>query len=453
MAEQPTRTTTDELVEYVQRGRDETLPAEVLEAAQKGVLDWLGTALAGSRESCGQVLAEVDALLGGNEQATLLGVGRRTSVLQAALVNGTAGHALDYDDTHLGAGLHATAATMPAVLALAEWLGASGRQLLNAYVVGFEIATYLGRMLVPSQLKAAWHPTAMLGTIGAAGAASALLRLDPDQTRMALGHAASQASGLRRNFGSMTKPFHAGKASSAGVLSALLAQRGFTAAPEALDGEIGFLDFLAAHSRSDRRFAEVRPPGQPFRILQNDFKLHACCHATHAAVDAMLALREQGLKPEAVEKVEVQCCPGVFPIASRPSASSGLEGKFSLGYCVSVALTEGAAGPDQFTDALVARPILRDLTRRVELRVDPAYQFKQALVRVRTSSGQQLERYVDAPRGSSDNPPSWDDLAAKFHALASAAITPDAARALEAAVKRLPELPSCEPLVRVAVPA
>ncbi len=442
---------TDRVAEFIVRAAGERPAPEVTQAAQRGVLDWFGTAIAGSRQAPALILADLDHLLGGNQHATLVGGPVRTSLVQAALVNGTAGHALDYDDTHLGSAVHATAAVLPAALAVAEWRGATGLELLAAYAIGFEVATYLGQVVWPSHWEAPWHATAVQGTLGAAAATSVLLRLDRRRTTEALGVAATQASGLRRMFGSMSKPLHAGKAAANGVLAGLLGERRFTSGEGALEGPQGYLTLLTGHQPPDNRIVGTAPLGEPYRILSNDFKLHACCHATHAAVDTALALRrEHSLAADDVERVEVLCCPAVFAVAAKSAPRTGLEGKFSLSYCIATVLTAGDASVGQFTDDRVGDAARRSLAGRVSLVAEPSFQITRARVSVHTRSGAVLVGETEAPRGSAGNPASWDELAAKFRSLAGEVLTPEATEQLERTVRDLPNLPSCAELLRLA---
>lgn len=425
------------LARFVAAAAGQPLDPQASEVARRGVLDWLGVALAGSREPAGRIIADVHGELVGAAQATLVGLPARTTALQAALVNGTAGHALDLDDTHLSSAVHATATILPAALAVAEAQRSSADDLLRAYATGFEVAAYLGELLYPIHFEAAWHASATFGTLGAAAAAAVLLRLDERASRDALSLAATQAGGLRAMFGTMAKPFHAGKAASTGVLSALLAARGFEAAPEAFRGNHGLFHHLGARRPED--FADVPLPERCERIKGDDFKLHACCHATHAAVDAALAVRRQpGFAPDAIDRVEIHCSPVVPTVAADPDPRSGLAAKFSIAYCVLAALLEGNADRDQFADERFRSSRARTLLPNVTLHLVKDYSVRQAHVEVRSTSGAVTSAVTTAPRGSSQNPAAWEDLAAKFHSLADPVLGAEQAAALEGVVRALP---------------
>jgi 2-methylcitrate dehydratase PrpD len=446
MAKAPTidavlpRERADGLAQYVAGAAEHPVDDATADAARRGILDWAGVALAGSREPAGQIIGDLHSELGGSPQASLVGRGERTSTAQAALVNGTAGHALDFDDTHMHAAVHCTSTILPAALALAEAQGSSGLELVRAYATGFEVAAHLGKLIYPVHFEAAWHASAMFGTVGAAAAASLLLRLRTDQTANALSLAATQAAGLREMFGTMAKPFHAGKAASNGVLSGLLAARGFDAARDGFWGRKGFFRHLGARASHD--FGDVPAPTYWRRIHENDFKLHACCHATHPSVDAALAIREQRVPAaDEIAAVHVRCDPVVSTVASDPDPHTGLAAKFSVAYCVLTALLEGDAGMDRFTDDAVrtstARRLLRDIT--VDFVADRG--VTTAEVEVRYRDGETRRGSVDAPRGSSTRPASWEDLAAKFRSLAAPVLGAAKTDALEEAVRSLPRTP------------
>jgi 2-methylcitrate dehydratase PrpD len=427
----------DGLAQYVSGAIDHPLDEATAEAARRGMLDWVGVALAGSREPAGRIAGDLHEELGGTPQSSLVGRRAKTSPPQAALVNGTAGHALDFDDTHMHAAVHGTATVLPAALAVAEAQGASSLSLLRAYATGFEVTAYLGKLVYPVHFEAAWHASAMFGTVGAAGAASLLLRLRHDEMANALSLAATQAAGLREMFGTMAKPFHAGKAASNGVLSALLAARGFDAARDGFWGRRGFFRHLGARRPED--YADLPAPTYWSRIRENDFKLYSCCHATHPSVDAALAIRAQrAAAAEEVAAVHVRCDPVVSTVAADPDPTTGLAAKFSVAYCVLTALLEGDAGVDRFTDAFVRASPARGLLPQVTVEFVPGRGVTTADVEVTFRDGQSLRAAVDTPRGSSTDPASWDELAAKFRSLAAPVIGAARADALEDGIRSLP---------------
>jgi 2-methylcitrate dehydratase PrpD len=224
------------LADFVTKHRADDSPEAAIDAARRAILDCLGVMLAGSIESAARILQQVAQVEGGLPLCTVVGTGRRTGSVWAALCNGTAAHALDFDDTNFALMGHPSAPVLAAALAAGELALADGRAVVHAFLLGFEVETTLAEVINPAHYEHGWHATCTLGTLGAAAAAARLLGLDGAQTRHALAVAASQSSGLKENFGTMTKPFHAGHAARSGVLSALMAREGWTASEHALEG-------------------------------------------------------------------------------------------------------------------------------------------------------------------------------------------------------------------------
>jgi 2-methylcitrate dehydratase PrpD len=413
--------------------RYEALSAEVVEAARRAILDTLAAALAGSIEPATRIVLETAKLLGGACQASVIGSDERLSVTQAALVNGVAAHALDYDDVNYSLRGHPSAPVLPAVLALAEHTDASGAEALTAFVAGFEIECKLGRSQGASHYGRGWHATSTHGVIGAAAASAMLLGLSTEQTVMALGVAGSLAAGSRQNFGTMTKPLHPGRAAEAGVMAALLAQRGFTADAQMLEAPLGFVRlFSPAGDEQPQRALENL--GQPFDIVSPGVavKKYPCCYNTHRALDATLALRaEHSLTAEIVERIEVRLPVSAAQPLIHTRPSTGLEGKFSMQYCLAAAIADGAPRLAAFDDAAVQRPALQSFLRRVEMITLPPEDnitAGHAEVSVFLSDGRVLQRRVDEPRGSGSDPLSWAELVEKFRDCA-ATVLPDEAGA------------------------
>ena len=360
--------------EYVDGIGVEDFPPDAVEAAKGAVMDCLACTLAGSLEDLADILCRHVAGESAAATATVVGRGFKTSAANAALVNGAIAHALDYDDITHTTKTHPTAVLLPAALAVAEEAGASSRDLLLGYMTGFEVACAVGESLSEAYYDdLGWHPTGPLGTIGAAAAASKILGLEPEQTAMAISLAASQASGLRQNFGTMTKPFHAGDAARAGVVSARLVREGFTAGQDALEGRFGFLRAFSGGQGFD-----------PDRLLENlkrkrylvesgiEIKKYPCCGSAHLALDATFDLVADGaLDAEQVESIDVQVDfdPPRSLIHSRPASS--LEGKFSMQYCLAAALLDRKVGLLSFSDDQVMRREAQALIPRIDMRRIP----------------------------------------------------------------------------------
>jgi len=294
-------TLSSELAEFVAGTEFESLPPEAVTQAKRAILDTLGVALAGCREEGPAIVAEQARRTGGAQEAMVLGRPFRAPAAEAALVNGTSAHALDFDDVNFSMRGHPSAPLLPAVLATADAAGASGARLLLAFVLGVEVEAKLGRLMGGRHYALGWHPTSTLGPLGAAAACAKLLGLDAERTQAALGIAASMASGVRANFGTMTKPLHVGLAARNGVQVAALAAARFTASDEALDADDGFVSaFLAEPPRDDRHLDGL---GQPYDIVSPGLgqKLYPCCYVTHRAIDA--AIDSDGDVAGAIERL------------------------------------------------------------------------------------------------------------------------------------------------------
>jgi 2-methylcitrate dehydratase PrpD len=341
----------------------------------------------------------------------------------AALVNGTFGHALDYDDITFRMLGHPGVAIFPALLALGEWIDCGASDILAAYCVGFEVAAKLGSIVHLEHHRAGWHPTATLGTMGAAAACSNLLRLDVGTTETALGIAVSLASGVKQNFGTDTKPFHAGRAASNGVTAALLASRGFTADTTIMEAEWGFYRvFVGRDWAPPRKLGEQL--GAPWDIVDPGFttKVYPACISSHTAIRATLDVAEQhpisvGDVKSATARV-VHVTPQLL-IHNRPR--TGLQGKFSLQYSVARALTSHRVGLDHFTDAAVNDPGISALIERVSMVVDDDLdrewkkdQPRPTIVEVELKSGETLSSRCDFPPGSPQKPSTRGELETKF---------------------------------------
>ena len=421
------------------------VPDDALLQAKRCLLDTLGVALAGSREESARTVARWLGDQGGRPEASVLGRTLRLPAADAALANGTAAHALDFDDVSLPMRGHPSAPLLPAVLALGEAAGSSGRDLLTAFALGFEVEAKLGRAIGGAHYALGWHATSTLGALGAAAACARLLRLDAGRAQTALGIAASLASGLQQNFGSMTKPLHAGWAARSGVVAAQLAARGLTAGAEAIEGPSGFLRARSGGAGPD--LAPFEALGQPFEIVSPGVgvKLYPCCYATHRAVDAVLELRAaHGIEPVGVARVRVEVNRGgLMPLRAEPSAT-GLEAKFSLEYCLAAALLDGRLGLSSFADEAVRRPAVSELMAKVKAgEGEEAAEFPiggYAEVRIALSDGSEYGTRVDVPRGDPSRPLSWGELAAKFRDCAAAVFSAEAREQALALVEGLEDL-------------
>ena len=374
---------TQNVAGFITAIRYEDFPQKAVFAARHGIIDCVACALAGSKEDLTNILLSFAEETGSGTAASVLGRGAKTSAPMAALVNGAMAHALDYDDITRFIKGHPSVVCLPPALAIGEAVGASGRDVMLAYMIAFEVGCAIGAgMSVDYADDLGWHPTGPLGTLAAAAAASRLLGLNQDETAMALSLAASNASGLRENFGTMTKPFHAGNASRGGVTAAMLVKRGYTAATTGLEGRFGFM-----HAFSGGRGEDVGAPlerlGKQFFLEQPGvtIKKYPCCGSTHTPLDAFFQLRkEQRLDARDVESVEVllDFDPPRSLVHSDPHTA--LQGKFSLEYCLAAALVDDKVGLAQFEDAQVMRPEIRALMPKITMKRNPGQEGKPSWV-------------------------------------------------------------------------
>ena len=408
---------TQQLATFVSGLRYEDLPAWVVDQAKRCLLDYVGLCIGASAEPAARLALEVLDAQGGEAQATVIGFPGRRPALHAALVNGILSHVLDYDDTHIDTIIHPTGPLYSAVLPIAEWRGASGRDVLTAFVAGFEAECRIGLAIYPDHYDVGWHITGTAGTFGAAAAAARLLELDATQTAHALGMAGAQASGLREMFGTMTKSLHVGKAAMNGVLSALLARRGFTSSLQVLEAPRGF-----CHVQSTKVDLEAITSGlgERFELARNAVKPYACGVVTHPSIDAARRLRERGIRADQVEAIEARVHPLVLELCGKRAPRTGLEGKFSISHCIAVGLIDGTARPGQFTDEAVRRPEVVALASKVSAAADPGIKEVEARVLARLRDGSTVEEHVIAATGTPDNPISDEELEAKYRDLVQA---------------------------------
>lgn len=415
------------------------VPEAALAKAEIALIDTIGCALAGADAEGTRILARVVARQDNSGDCSIIGSARRAGPRDAALINGTAAHALDFDDVNWSLYGHPSVAILPTALALAEAEGRGGTAMLEAFAVGVEVAAKIGRFANPSLYEHGWHATCAIGAIGAAAAGGRLLGLDPPRMAMAIGIAASMAAGLRRNFGSMVKPFHAGRAAEIGVLAAQLAAEGFTADPEALEGRAGF--YQVFNARITPTEAEMTAAlGAPWDIVEPGIviKRYPACAATHCALDALIELKQQhGLAPDQIEEIRVGADPLALKILQHPCPTTGLEGKFSMEFCMAVAAVEGAAGLEHFADRWISDRAVQELLPRVKVydRTDLGAEAGggvPAAVEVRLKDGRTLARTVTVPRGDPRNPIDTAELEAKFMSCARPVLGADAGAAFTA---------------------
>ncbi|HUB44441.1 MAG TPA: MmgE/PrpD family protein [Acetobacteraceae bacterium] len=437
------------LAEHIAAVRYDDLPPDAVHWAKVAILDTIGCTLAGSAEQCARIVDHVTTAGASHGPCLIFGTSRRAAPLDAALINGTAAHALDYDDVSNTLGGHPSAPIVPALFALAETQGAGGRAFVTAFVTGFETETRIARGVNFHHYEKGWHPTATLGVFGATAACCHLLGLPPDRVAVALGLAASFASGVKANFGTMTKPLHVGHCSRNGLLAALLAADGFTANPGALEHKQGFLLVFNGAGNFDAE-AITRGWGDPWDMEHPGvgIKQYPCCGSTHPAVDAMLMLvRAHGLTPAMVERVDSWTHPRRLAHTNRPMPNSDLDAKFSVQYCLARALTNRAVKLEHFFDDSYRDADVQALLPRIhaaphpEMRLDNSGEHFGAEVRVTLTDGRVLSQRVGQAIGRGvDNPLPAELLEAKFLDCASRALSAEKAQRLLETLRRIESL-------------
>lgn len=433
------------------------LPVEAIHWAKIGILDTVGVTLAGAREDTARIVEGVVAS-GGTGTSLVFGANRRVSALDAALVNGTASHALDFDDMNNTLGGHPSAPILPALFALADEAGASGRDFIAAYVAGFETECKIGLGVHFHHYTKGWHPTATLGVFGSAAACAKLLGLADDRTATALAIASSLASGLKANFGTMTKPLHIGHCTRNGLFAALLARDGFTANDGAFEHKQGFLNVFNGAGTYD--IGKILPAwGRPLDIVKPGIavKQYPCCGSTHSALDAMLKLAREH-KPDAgdIERVDVWTHARRLEHTNRPDPKSDLDAKFSVQYCMARALTDRRIAIEHFEGGAHEEQKVRKLLARVHAAPYTTAQFPEdnhfgAEVRVALRGGRVLGAKMDQPFGrTSENPLPAGLLKEKFENCAARALSREQVAQLYSAIQGFENLRDVRELTAIA---
>ena len=441
---------TAKLAGFVTDLKFEDVPPKALQTAKVAVRDCLGVALAGSREEDAKICAEIARQENAKEETSVIGQGFKTSALQAAFANGTAAHALDFDHSFTLMG-QPTAPIIPAIVALGESLGSSGRQLIEAYVAGYEVTAKLVHSLRDSAHEG-WHAPSTLGSFGAAAACGKLLGLNALQVEMALGITASMASGVVANFGTMTKPLHVGLGARNGVLAAKLARGGYTANGKAIESGFGFYQVL--HQGTPIHEEAIEEIGRSYALLSDGVRIkpYPCGGLTHQVIDSVLDFRaKHGLTPEMIEGIDVDVVKHTFDRIVFRVPQTGIQGKFCMPYLVARAVIDGRVGLDIFTDSAVRDQNVLKFAERVQMRLDPNLKKTDAAgrpcrVTIRLKGGQSYSREAQHAKGGPEFPMTEDELKAKFLECARQAIDPNSAERALADVERLDTLANIRPL-------
>ncbi len=443
---------TQALGRFVAEVRFEQLSEPALKTARTGFLDCIGTMIAGSPEPAVQILKKTLAS-GGAGEASLYLSSERCAAPDAAWINGTAAHALDYDDVALRG--HPSTVLVPAILAEAEALDASGRDMLKAYAAGYEGWAELAERDSGHHHLKGWHPTGIFGAIGAAAACSALRRLDGERAALAIALGASQSSGVMANFGTMTKPFHAGRAAHAGVIAARLAEAGFTASADALEHPQGFLSAVSPEGKVDRESAP-RALGREWRLgsVGLSVKKFPACYCTHRCIDAVLDLvARRPIDPSRIERITVSLSDTYATILRNHAPQTGLAAKFSIEFTVAAAVIAHRVGLGELTDAFVRRADIQQLMRRVVVETNRNYDPETPgasiydQVRIHLVDGTVIDsEQVRHARGHATRPLTDAELFEKFRGCLDAGAARLEARPLFERLQRLQDLASAREL-------
>lgn len=445
---------TAKLAQFAVSANYDAIPAQAIATAKVAIRDCIGVALGGSKEEDARIAAQIAKQESAKEETTVIGQGFKTSALNAALANGTAAHALDFDHSFTWMG-QPTAPIIPAIFALGEALGASGRQVIEAYVAGYEITGKLVHSLRETTHDA-WHGPSSVGVFGASAACAKLFELTTAQTEMALGIAASCASGLHANFGTMTKPLHVGHGARNGVLVAKLAQAGFTANPKAIEHSLGY--YTAYHRGApidERPFAEL---GRSYALVTDSprIKPYPCGALTHEVIDSILEFRAQHQPTgDMIDSVDVNVIKHIFDRIAFRIPQTGIQGKFSMPYLVARALIDGKISLHAFTDEAARDVQVLKLAERVRMNLDTTLKkiddaARPCRVTVRFKDGRTFTREKQHCKGGPEFPMTEEELRGKFADCAQAVLSESAIQEVLEQIERLETLadvrPFCEML-------
>ena len=441
-------TPTKDLAEWVAGQTSADIGVNAITWAKHALLDWFGVTLGGSKDPLVQILIDDALEEGEGGESRLVGRSERVISARAALINGAASHALDFDDVNQKMTGHPTVTVAPAVLAVAEQRNLNGREVIEGFVIGYESACHVGEMMGGSHYEKGWHATATVGAFGAAAAGARLLGLDAGKTAMALGIAATQASGLKSMFGTMCKPLHAGRAAMNGLLAARWAARGFTSNNQALECSQGF----AATQSTTFASLPLRNTGdRPFAVESNLFKYHAACYFTHASIDAINELREEfGFIPDEVAQVHAHIPRQHLNVCDIPEPRTGLEIKFSIRQVIAMALAGLDTGDTELYNEQTA--IQRDLvTLREKVHLHPEdYDSRHVSeMVVELHNGRVFKKWMDVGIAANDSSAQWGRLTEKFLRLAEPVVGLTRARQAIVLVANLDQAESLHPLLEL----
>lgn len=395
------------------------LPENVLKHAKKSIVNWLGVAIGASTHPSVEMALALKEDVGAVEQVSILGRKEKADILLASLINGMASHIFDFDDTHLETIHHPSGPVAPVIFALGEQRGISAKKLLRAFILGMETELRIAKAVYPSHYDLGWHITSSTGVFGAAVASGILLDLNQEQMSYALGLAGTQAFGFREMFGTMTKPFHPGKAAQNGLLSSLLAKRGFTSSKHVLEAKKGFVHIMAP--QHDLSVVNANW-GEQWEILKNTFKPFACGIVLHPIIEACISLREKADIDE-VQEIHIEVNPYVMEMAALLEPKTGLQGKFSIYHTAAAAFMDGDASEEQYSDEKVVDPRIVSFSKKINPVVNPSLAEDAARAKLILKNGREFFMNIEHAMGSHENPMGDEDLIRKFNKLTAPIIS------------------------------
>ncbi len=458
----PVSEVTDAIVQFVLETGYEEIPEDVRALSRRCFVDGTGLMVAGSTEKSGRILQSYFKEVGGEPEGRILGTEMTVPAQSAALANGVAGHSMDYDDTQLSShpdriyGLltHPTVPVLAASLAMAEALGSTGEELLAAFAIGFEVECKAAEAIYPDHYIRGFHSTGTIGAIGAAAACGKLQGLEEEQLRMCFGIACSESAGLRANFGTMTKPYHCGRAAENGVVAARLAAGGFTADPEIFDGQWGFFQIMGGGADADYLIGKL---GDPWSAIDPGFSIkpYPCGSLAHPAMDAMRDLViDNDIDPEKVSKVRIGTTSRVLQPLRYSEPQNELEAKFSLQFGIAVLLLERKAGIAQYRDEVVQRPDVVEAMKKIEPYQDEnieaqGYDRIRAKITIEMEDGSTHEALAEVSRGTPMRPMDRDELYEKFQECCSLVYEEEQIARAEGMLYKVDKMESIYPLIEI----
>ncbi len=422
----PAKDVTRRLANYLVSAKYDDLPENVRKEGVRTLVNWVGVAIGGSHHQTVDIAVSALQPFSGPPQATLFGRKERFDIMNAAFINGVSSHIFDYDDTHLKTIIHPAGPVASAILAYAEMQPVSGKDFLNALVLGVETECRIGNAVYPNHYDVGWHITGTAGVFGSAAAIGKLMNLNEQQMIWAIGLAASQPVGLRESFGSMNKSFNPGRAAANGIFAAVLASKNYTSSNQMLEAKRGWANTISTKQDYNEITGDL---GKRYEAALNTYKPFACGIVMHPAIDAAIQLRnENKLTADQIDHIDLKVHPLVLELTGKTAPHDGLESKFSIYHAVAVAIVEGAGGEKQFSDRTATDPTIVALRAKVKPVVTPGITPAQVDMTIVTKDGRTLHKYIQHAIGSVEVPMTNKRLEVKFADLAEGVIPADQAR-------------------------